>query len=210
MSLNGADNVGKTTQLHWLCHALPAAENMGKVDRWSARWRALHAGDFTRWWFRDSTTAEHVALVFDSHAARRRASGPLALEDRGWPMLVASCAATAVVKDGLPTRTAVELVEELATGHRVDDRREIHILLRHDGDRSREAELALAREERALSCWYPRYQQALAEILSLQVGAGDYDEIVVRGDRSIPDVQYELRQRLREHGLSPAPPALPH
>jgi hypothetical protein len=41
-----------------------------------------------------------------SHAARRTGSGPFALEDRGLPMLRAKCAATAAVKDGLPTADA--------------------------------------------------------------------------------------------------------
>ncbi|NIL64688.1 hypothetical protein [Salinispora arenicola] len=90
VTLNGADNVGKTTNAQWLLSALPDAIFAGTVDRWDRRWAKVSRGDFSRWWFVDSTTAEHVDLMFSSHAARREGGGPLTLEDRGWPMLVAT------------------------------------------------------------------------------------------------------------------------
>ena len=114
VSLNGVDNVGKTTQLAWLHRALPDAHLVGTIDAWDSRWQAVATGDFAHWWFVDSSTAEHVDLVLGSHVARRAASGPLALEDRGAPMLRATCAATAALKDRLSPAKALGLVDDLA------------------------------------------------------------------------------------------------
>ena len=49
-SLNGVDNVGKTTQLAWLHRGLPGAHLVGTIDAWDARWREVAAGDFAHWW----------------------------------------------------------------------------------------------------------------------------------------------------------------
>ncbi|NIL60006.1 DUF4254 domain-containing protein [Salinispora arenicola] len=71
VTLNGADNVGKTTNAQWLLSALPDAIFAGTVDRWDRRWAKVSRGDFSRWWFVDSTTAEHRRPHVSSHAARR-------------------------------------------------------------------------------------------------------------------------------------------
>ncbi|GAB3866028.1 hypothetical protein ACFPIJ_13450 [Dactylosporangium cerinum] len=202
ISLNGADNVGKSTQLRWLATAVADSSMRGTIDRWHTRWVEVSEGDFSRWWFQDSSTTEHVQLVFDSHAARRKgADESVLLEDRGWPMLVAVCAATAAVKDGLPPATALHLVESLVEDLRPTLASGVHILLRHSVDPSREAALALAREAAPPSPWYAGYQRALAAILELQAARGDYPIVVVRDDRSILDIQRDVREQLIAIGV---------
>jgi hypothetical protein len=44
VSLNGVDNVGKTTQLAWLHRGMPDAHLVGTVDAWDSRWREVAAG----------------------------------------------------------------------------------------------------------------------------------------------------------------------
>ncbi|MGH3736184.1 MAG: hypothetical protein ACRDT6_11275 [Micromonosporaceae bacterium] len=193
VSLNGCDNVGKTTQLRWLAAAMPDASLVGTIDRWHPRWMEVSAGDFARWWFSDSTTEEHVALVLDSHAARLCARSAVALEDRGYPMLVAVCAATAAVKENLSERDALERVTRMVTTRDVLSRRSVHVLLRHSSDPAREAALALQRDAQEPSEVYAAYQLALANILEIQVGEGRYDAVVVRGDRPILDIQRDIR-----------------
>ena len=211
VSLNGPDNVGKTTQLHWLARGTANASLVGTLSLWDPRWQTVAYGDFARWWFHDSTTREHVEIVFSSHAARRRGSGRLALEDRGWPMLVALCAATAAVKEDLAAEEALGLVEDLAAQYPAAPRHEIHVLLHHADDPAVDARLALAREEQAASRWYADYQHALATVLRLQVRRGDYDLVIVRGDRPILPIQRGLRHGLRTLGLpvEPLPPSRP-
>jgi hypothetical protein len=205
VSVNGADNVGKTTQLRWLATAIPDAVSVGTVDRWHPRWAQLAAGDFAAWWFQTSTTAEHVALVFDSHAARRRAGDGLLLEDRGWPMLIALCAATAAVKDTMTPAAALARVQEMVSGLPAHLRGGVHLLLRHADDPARDAALALAREPRAPSRWYAAYQRALTAVLDIQCRRGDYTAVMVRGDRPVLDIQTEIRQTLAGLGLPVVP-----
>lgn len=206
VSLNGLDNVGKTTQLAWLHRGMPGAHLVGTVDAWDSRWRDVAAGNFGHWWFVDSTTAEHVGLMLGSHVARRAASGPLALEDRGLPMLRATCAATAVLKDGLTRTNALRLVDQLAADlPAAPPRREVHVLLRRSDNPAQEAAKALRREPKPANKRYATYQHTLAEILSLQIERGEYQAALDIGDAPILDVQRKLRTCLAETGIDVPP-----
>jgi hypothetical protein len=185
---------------------MPGAHLVGTVDAWDSRWRDVAAGDFSHWWFVGSTTAEHVGLMLGSHVARRAASGPLALEDRGLPMLRATCAATAVLKDDLSPTKALRLVDHLAAGlPAAVPRREMHVLLRRSADPAREAAEALRREPNPVNERYAAYQRTLAEILALQVERGEYHAVLDLGDAPILDVQRQLRARLAEAGVAVQP-----
>ncbi|MGH3864113.1 MAG: hypothetical protein ACRDSQ_31840 [Actinokineospora sp.] len=206
VSLNGVDNVGKTTQLAWLHRGVPNAHLLGTVDAWDSRWRDVAAGDFAHWWFVGSTTAEHVGLMLGSHVARRGASGPLALEDRGLPMLRATCAATAALKDGLSSTRALRVVDHLAADlPAAVPRREVHLLLRRFADPAREAAEALRREPKPTNKRYATYQRALAEILSLQVERGEYHAVLDVGDSPVLDIQRRVRGRLADLGVEVQP-----
>lgn len=197
VSLNGVDNIGKTTQLAWLAHGIPHAHLVGGVDRWDARWQEVASGDFAHWWFVGSTTAEHVRLMMSSHCARRAGSNGLALEDRGLPMLRATCAATATMKDALSPTKALRLVERLVADHpKPAPRREIHVLLRRSPDSAHEAVEALRRDPMAANDRYSAYQRVLAEVIALQAERGEYDAVLDIGDAPILDVQQQLRTQL--------------
>jgi len=206
VSLNGVDNVGKTTQLAWLHRGMTRFHLVGSVDAWDARWREVAAGDFAQWWFVGSTTAEHVGLMLGSHAARRGGSGPLALEDRRLPMLRATCAATAAIKDSLSPAKALRLVDHLAADlPAAEPRREVHVLLRRFDDPTREAAEALRRETRPTNKRYAAYQRTLAEIVSLQVERGEYHSVLNLGDAPILNVQNQIRVRLADAGVDVRP-----
>lgn len=207
VSLNGVDNIGKTTQLGWLHRGLPGSQSVGAIDRWHERWRELAAGDFATWWFESSTTSEHVELVMASHRARRGQSGLLALEDRGLPMLRAACAATAVVKEGLAPDDALRRIDDMIEDT-IACRRELHVLLRRSDDPAAEAEAALLHERAPVGPRYARYQHALAEIIQRQVAEGDYDIVLDVGEVPVLDVQRQLRDALATRGLRPS--LLPH
>jgi dephospho-CoA kinase len=202
VSVNGVDNVGKTTQLAWLCRAIPEAHLVGTVDAWDSHWQGIAAWDFAHWWFVGSTTVEHIDLMLRSHVARRAGSGRLALEDRGLPMLRATCAATAVIKDGLSLTKALQLVDRVAADlPAADSRREVHVLLRRSDDPALDAAEALHREPTPANERYSAYQHVLAEILSLQAERGEYHLVLDLGDDPILDVQRRLRDRLNEFGV---------
>lgn len=212
VSLNGADNVGKTTALDWLAIATPGSQLVGSIDRWHPGWAAVAGENFATWWFAESSTAEHVDLVAASHQARRAGSGPTAWEDRGEPMLLATCAATCVIKDGLAPDEALATVTALAQPWTAEPREELHILLRHtERGPVAEAELALARDPHPPGAWYTAYQRALAQILDLQTAAGAYDAVVIRGDSGVLAMQRRLRAVVAEHGVAarPLPTSVP-
>ncbi|MBV2366225.1 hypothetical protein [Streptomonospora nanhaiensis] len=203
VSLNGVDNIGKTTNLTWLHRGMPGAQLVGTIDAWDSRWQEVASDDFAHWWFVSSSTAEHVELVMRSHAARRAGSGTFALEDRGLPMLRAVCAATSVIKDGLALDEALALVDRIAADHLPPPgpRREVHVLLRRSAVPAHEAAEALNREVGPVGERYRAYQRALAEIMLVQVERGDYDVVLDIAETAILDVQRLLRARLQEHGL---------
>lgn len=206
VSLNGVDNVGKSTQAAWLRRGILGAHAVGTIDAWDPRWRQVAAGDFAQWWFADSSTAEHVALVLAGHRARRSGSGHLALEDRGLPMLRAACAATAVIKEGISAGEALGLVERIAASlPAAESRREVHVLLRRADNPAEEARKALLRERRPADERYAAYQRALAQIVAVQAERGQYDAVLEIGDAPVLDVQRRLRTRLASFGISAAP-----
>lgn len=206
VSFNGVDNVGKTTHLAWLQCGMPSAHSVGTVDAWDSRWQEVAAGDFASWWFVDSTTVEHVGLVIESHVARRARSGPLAVEDRGLPMLRATCAATAALKDGLSPPEALRRVDHAAAAlPAAAARREVHVLLRRFAEPAREARAALSREPQPTDERYATYQHTLAEVLALQVERGEYDAVLDLGDAPILDVQRRIRSRLTAMGIDVSP-----
>ncbi|RJQ66255.1 hypothetical protein D5S17_36135 [Pseudonocardiaceae bacterium YIM PH 21723] len=197
VSLCGSDKVGKTTGLAWLAASAPGSHLAGPIDQWHPGWAAVAGQDFGQWWFAGSSTAEHVELVMTSHVARRAGSGQWAWEDRGEPMLLAACAATCVIKDGLPVADALAKVTALAARWPAEPRRQLHVLLRHtDQGPDAEARLALERDSRPPGRWYADYQHALAAVLDLQATAGAYDVVVVRGQKPVLEVQREVRAAL--------------
>jgi hypothetical protein len=197
VSLNGVDNVGKSTQAAWLRRGIPSAHAVGTVDAWDSRWQEIAAGDFAQWWFADSSTAEHVGLMLGSHSARRSGSGHLALEDRGLPMLRAACAATPALKEGIPAAEAIRLVDRIASDlSAAQPRREVHVLLRRSDDPVCEAREALLREPRPADERYTAYQHTLAEIIALQAERGEYDAVLDIGGAPILEIQRQLRMRL--------------
>jgi len=182
---------------------MPGAHIVGTVDAWDSHWKDLASGDFAHWWFVRSTTTEHVGLMLRSHAARRAGSARRALEDRGLPMLRATCAATAAIKEGISAITALRLVDRIAADlPPVQPRRETHVLLRRSNDPVQEAQEALRHEASPVGERYSAYQHTLAEIIAMQVAQGEYDTILDTGDLPILDVQQQLRTRLADLGFT--------
>lgn len=206
ISLNGADNIGKTTQLAWLQRGMPGAQLLGTIDGWDLRWREVAGDDFAGWWFERSSTEEHVGLVAASASARQAGAGQLALEDRGVPMLRAVCAATAAIKEGLALGGALKRVQtlwpEFAAAER---RRTVHVLLRRSADPLAEARAALAREQEPVGERYAAYQQLLIDALDMQAQDGTYDLVLDVGDLPVLDVQQRLREELQGVGLHVEP-----
>lgn len=190
ISLNGPDNVGKTTQLRQLAGRWTGFQMLGAVHEHDpSPWeRASEAGDYATWWFEKSTTVELTSTLINGHAKRAtaRTPGRTGLLDRGLPMLMAVAAATSIVKEGLSAREALWTVREIAAP--VPALPETSVLLIASLHRERSYSITSAREGRAWTGIYPRYQKVLHEILLRQAEEGTYDLVVDCEDRTLDEV----------------------
>lgn len=110
LSLNGPDNVGKTTQLRLFGARSPSIQLLGSAhEHDAASWERVASEDYAAWWFEHSTTAELTALLLPSAKKQAAALEPgcVGLLDRGMPMLIAVSAATASVKKDSSTADGV-------------------------------------------------------------------------------------------------------
>ncbi|NIL64687.1 hypothetical protein [Salinispora arenicola] len=89
----------------------------------------------------------------------------------------------------------------MASRYASEARREVHVLLRHTDQPAGEASYALARDRVPPTDRYVEYQRRLAEAIDLQVDRGDYQAVIVRGDRPLLDVQRQIREAVAQLGV---------
>ncbi|MEU8764883.1 hypothetical protein [Streptomyces sp. NPDC048659] len=201
VSLNGPDNVGKTTHLVRLAELWDGFQPLGAVHEHDpAPWALAAAGDYGRWWFETSTTAELTEMLLAGHAKRAaaREAGRTGLLDRGLSMLLAVATATCVVKDGLTVGEAFKTVTGIAGSRATAP--EVSILLLPSLNAERSYAITSAREGRPWTGIYPAYQRTLHAVLLHQAEHGAYTAVVDCEDRSLDDVHSDVVDRL---GLSP-------
>ncbi|MBO7939158.1 hypothetical protein ACGFZG_19340 [Streptomyces antibioticus] len=201
VSLNGPDNVGKTTHLARLAERWDGFQPMGAVHEHDPEpWARVAADDYARWWFERSTTVELTEMLLAGHAKRAAARevGRTGLLDRGLPMLLAVAIATCVVKDGLTAGEAFKTVTGIAGSRAAAP--ETSVLLLPSLDAERSYAVTSAREGRPWTGIYPAYQKTLHAVLLHQADHGSYTAVVDCEDRSLDDVHADVLDRL---GLSP-------
>ncbi|MFC8760853.1 hypothetical protein ACFUAG_09070 [Streptomyces sp. NPDC057193] len=193
VSLNGPDNVGKTTHLVRLAERWDGFQPLGAVHEHDPEpWVRVAAGDYARWWFEASTTVELTEMLLAGHAKRSaaREAGRTGLLDRGLPMLLAVATATCVVKDGLTVGEAFKTVTGIAGSRAAAP--ETSILLLPSLDAERSYAVASAREGRPWTGIYPAYQKTLHAVLLHQTDHGTYTAVVDCEDRSLDDVHADV------------------
>lgn len=198
VSLNGPDNVGKTTHLVRLAEQWDRFQSLGAVHKHDPEpWAQVAADDYARWWFETSTTVELTEMLLAGHAKRAavRETGRTGLLDRGLPMLLAVATATCVVKDGLTAGEAFKTVTGIA-GSRAAAPPETSILLLPSLDAERSYAITSAREGRPWTGIYPAYQKALHAVLLHQADHGAYTAVVDCEDRSLDDVHADVTEHL--------------
>ncbi|MFD8009901.1 hypothetical protein [Streptomyces sp. NPDC058955] len=201
VSLNGPDNVGKTSHLVRLAERWHGFQSLGAVHEHDPEpWARVAAGDYARWWFETSTTVELTEMLLAGHAKRAaaREAGRTGLLDRGVSMLLAVATATCVVKDGLTVGEAFKTVTGIAGSRATAP--EISILLLPSLDAERSYAITSAREGRPWTGIYPAYQKTLHAVLLHQADHGSYTAVVDCEDHSLDDVHSDVVDRI---GLSP-------
>jgi len=203
VSLNGPDNVGKTTQLRRLAESWSGFQPLGAVHEHDPEpWARVAAEDYATWWFEKSTTLELTEMLLAGHAKRAaaREAGHTGLLDRGLPMLLAVAAATCAVKDGLTAGEALDTVSGIAGSRSTPS--ETSILLLPSLDAERSYTITSAREGRPWTGIYPAYQKTLHAALLHQAGHGAYATIVDCEGRSADEVHAELLGGIGVHRLA--------
>lgn len=202
-SVNGPDNVGKTTQIGKLTETVSGLEVLGAVHEHNRpAWDAVTGPGFADWWFAHSTTEELTRLLLASHARRIAAHDPerLGVLDRGHPMLVATAAATCALKDKLTVTEALDAVAAITRGES-EPPAEFTVLLLASEQPEAALRIAVAREPGLWTSPYPAYQQTLLEVLKHQVDGGLYNTVIVCGEKGIGEVHTELLYSLTAAGL---------
>lgn len=172
LAVSGPDNVGKSTQLRILARRVGAgAKPMGRLDQFDPRWKSITESGMAGWWFERGSLAEVADVLAQSYLERaRQGTGPgLRLADRGMPMLEASVAATAAVREGLGVEAAAERARVLLDPYEADIRcaeaGEFSVLLLHDRDPAAGTASSLAREA-SVTPIYAGYQRQPHEQLT--------------------------------------------
>jgi hypothetical protein len=191
LSLNGPDNVGKTTQLERLAQQRPRLQPLGSIHQHDAEtWRSVAEGDYAAWWFEKSSTRELTGMMLASHATRATARRPrcIGLLDRGLPMLMAAAAATSAIKDSLTPDQALAGIEALVAESELDFPPETAILLLPSRDTARSYAITSVREGRVWTGVYVRYQHTLHTVLSLLADRGAFATVIDCEGRDADDV----------------------
>jgi hypothetical protein len=204
VALSGPDNVGKSTQIRILIRRMgAAAASPGALDQYDPRWANIKAGGMAAWWFGQASLEEVADVLACSYLERSRAlaSAPIRLLDRGIPMLEASLAATAAVRDNLDQFRAADraraLLAPLASDLQIAEAAEHAIVMLHDNDASAGSARSLAREP-SVAPVYAEYQRHLHDQIHRLATDDRFDLTLVVGERSILAVQAELRDQLRQ------------
>ncbi|MFJ1662432.1 nucleotidyltransferase domain-containing protein [Streptomyces anthocyanicus] len=207
LALSGADNTGKTKQLGILARRVgPAAASAGSLEAHDRRWEAIKTQGMGSWWFETGRLDEVADVLATSYLQRaRQVAGEeagLRLVDRGIPMLEASLAATAAVREGLSPAAAADrartLLEPLAQDLKAAEAREYGIVLLHHEDPQVGADRALAHEE-SFTPTYADYQLHLHHQICRLIDEGRFEETVLVDNKPVVAVQDEIRRSLHPH-----------
>jgi cytidylate kinase len=208
VALSGPDNVGKTTQLRILGRRLgPRAQFAGPLDAFDPRWQRIKLDGMAAWWFETASMAELADVLACSclERAHQRLDAPVCLVDRGLPMLEASLAATAAVREALDPTSAAERARRLLSPFAADldsaEGDEHAVTLLHHRDPEIGANRSLARETSATDI-YRAYQRQLHLQFQRLVEAGRFRQVIVTEQHSIVAVQAQVRRSLNALGIS--------
>ncbi|KAA6221147.1 nucleotidyltransferase domain-containing protein [Streptomyces albofaciens JCM 4342] len=209
IAVSGPAHVGKSTQLRLLARRTPRLDVCHPAEEHAPQWPALLGTDRTGWWLRDVSYQELADVLAASFLTRARQpnAGGLRCVRQGLPMLEATLAAVAAVREARTTARAADVARAALAPYRAAlcaaEESEYGVVLLHDEDPAQGLARGLARSP-APSGLLENYQRRLHEQIHRLVDEGRFDTAVVVGDRPVIDIQHELRQHL--HRRYPAVP----
>ena len=201
VSLNGADNVGKTTQIELLPSHYTVFKVGGLHDS-DPKIGDMHRRGLLRDWWWDSSNEEFTCSIFD--ALTRRHCDSMAGEhsvvtifDRGAAMFEAVAVAVIATKssDHDLNRARTAFNEIIEKNNLQVPRERLAILLKHGDSLEESVQITMSREGDTGNERYRLYQLLLQSELERQERSGVYQQVVkVEGASTIGDVQDKLRE----------------
>ena len=200
ISLNGADNVGKTTQIGLLPRHY-SVTLVGSLHDCDERIGQLaKTGSLNEWWWTCSDE-EFVCTIYGALGRRywnslTNEQTAIAVYDRGTAMFDAvSVAVLAVKNDGNDLKEARAKLGRILQQHYLQiPREQLAILLKHGTNLEEPVKITLDREQRPADERYRLYQTLLQTKLQYQEEKKVYQYTVVGGG---PDTHREVQDQLR-------------
>ena len=206
ISLNGPDNVGKTTQLELFPRSFTTVVIGGLHDCDAKIGQMLKNGSLNDWWWscseEDFVSTIYTALGRRYWNTKHSESVTFALFDRGKAMFDAVTAAVFATKsrDGDLQEARVKRDSIVEQKHLQIPEEDITILLKYGGSLEASVNVSLGRETKPVDDRYRRYQTLLQKELQYQEELGIYQyTIVVDGKDAHRAVQDEIRRIVRSH-----------
>ena len=198
VSINGPDNVGKTTQItmlppHYTIRVLGGLQNVeGKLAD------LARSGYLKSWWW-TSTDEDFVKTIFTavqtSHELAHAGGADVSILDRGACMFEAASIATIAIKNNVADlEDARQRFQDVlaATGLKVLQE-SVSILLRFNISAEEAVKTTLERESETVDDRYRKYQRLLHAQIAHQVASGRYQHVI-----EAVGTRLEVQNRVRE------------
>ncbi|KAL8917912.1 MAG: hypothetical protein Q9208_007655 [Pyrenodesmia sp. 3 TL-2023] len=206
VSLNGADNVGKTTQIGLLPSHYTISK-LGGLHEKDTKIGDMHRQGLLRHWWWESTDEDFVCSIFGALARRHWDSmtnthSVVTVFDRGVAMFEAVAVAVIATKradaDLDKARTTLQTIVEKHDLQVPKER--LAILLEHGENLNESLQITLSREDNEPDERYKMYQFFLQSEIERQERLGVYQHAIrISASSSIGDIQNELRKVLLQH-----------
>lgn len=206
VSLNGADNVGKTTQIGLLPSHYTISK-VGGLHEKDTKIGEMHRQGLLKYWWWESTNEDFVCSIVGALARRHWDSmtnthSVVSLVDRGAAMFEAVAVAVIATKradhDLDKARATFQTI--LEKYHLQVPKERLAILLTHGGSLDESLQITLSREDNNPDERYKLYQFFLQSEMGRQERLGVYQHTIhINATSSISDIQNELRKVLLQH-----------
>ena len=199
ISLNGADNVGKTTQMH-LLPLDGSIEQRTSIHCYSPFLEDLmNTKEFDNWWWQ-SSDKEFVTAIFNALKKRfekGKTFTKVIMFDRGTQMFDAVCVARIAQKNNISLEEAEEKYLKIKSMIVAPSNEQFSILLMHGKSLEKSIAISLEREKRNPDQTYIKYQTLLQKYMVKQTKRGLYNVVIQCDSLSPAQVQNKIREAIR-------------
>lgn len=200
VSLNGADNVGKTTQIGLLPRHYSISLVGSLHDGDEKIGQMVKNGSLNEWWW-SCSDEDFVCTIYGALGRRywnslANEQTAVAVYDRGTSMIEAVAVAVLAVKnDGNNLKEARTKLNRILQQNLLHvPREQLAILLKHGSDLEESIKITLERESKPADARYRLYQTLLHTELQNQEDSRLYQHTVVAGG---PDTHREVQDQIR-------------